>query len=285
METGIRVFLLKRTADFADRTVGRTLVRLFNERRAKARPTAEYMNCTSRAGRTSVRLPPLRNALATVAFACALSGCGLFGGNKEPPLGAEVEQQPATPEASEQQVINPTVTRRKIKVPKIRNEDFEFGPYLGILSIEDFGSHSVYGARLTYHITEDFFLEGAYGLSKGGTTSYERLAGGPQLLSDDARKYTYYALNVGWDALPGEIFIGKNHAYNTALSLTVGIGGTKFAGDNRFTANAGVGYRILLNRWLAARFDFRDYLFDIDLLGEKKVTHNLEGSLGISVYF
>jgi outer membrane beta-barrel protein len=229
-------------------------------------------------------LPHLRALGIAVSLACALSGCGLFGGNKEPPpLGTEGEK-PA-PEANEQPVINPEVTRRKIKVPKIKNEDFEIGPYIGILSIEDFGSHSVYGARLAYHITEDFFLEGVYGLSKGGTTSYERLSGGPKLLSDDDRRYTYYALNAGWNALPGEIFIGTNRAYNTNFYVTVGIGGTKFAKDNRFTANAGLGYRILLNRWIAAHFDFRDYLFDIDLLGEKKVAHNLEGSLGLTVFF
>ena len=217
--------------------------------------------------------------------ALALQGCGLFGHKKEqPPLGAEVEQQKG-PDSSEQPVINPEVERRKIKVPKIDNQDFELGAFVGVLSIEDFGSNPVVGARLDYHITEDFFLEGTYGRSKGGTTSYERLAGSVPLISDDKRYYTYYALNVGWDALPGEIFVGKNRAYNSALYLTVGVGGTKFAGDNRFTVNGGVGYRILFNRFIAAHFDFRDHLFDIDLLGEKKVAHNLEGSLGLSFFF
>ena len=56
--------------------------------------------------------------LAVIAGAAlAMQGCGLFGGKKEPPpLGAVVEKQTG-PDASEQPVINPTVTRRKIKVP------------------------------------------------------------------------------------------------------------------------------------------------------------------------
>lgn len=213
-----------------------------------------------------------------------LSGCGLFGGNKKPPpLGSETDV-PA-PQSTEEPVINPQVERRVIKTPKIKNEDFEIGAYIGVLSIEDFGTGTVYGARFSYHVTEDLFLDVTAGQGKGDTTSYERLAGGAQLLTDSQRKYTYYALNAGWDALPGEIFIGKGRAYNTAFYLTAGMGGTKFAGDNRFTANAGVGYRLLFNRWVAAHFDFRDYLFDIDLLGQKKVAHNLEGSLGLTVYF
>ncbi len=229
-----------------------------------------------------------RVLLLVPILALSLSGCGTirgwFGGKHEPPpLGSETEQ--TVPQSADEPVIDPQVTRRKIKVPAIKNEDFEIGAYVGILSIEDFGTGAVYGGRFAYHITEDFFLDVTLGQGKGGTTSYENLAGGPKLLTDAERKYTYYALNAGWDALPGEIFVGKGHAYNSALYLTVGMGGTKFAGDNRFTANAGVGYRVLFNRFIAAHFDFRDYLFDIDLLGQKKVAHNLEGSLGLTVFF
>ncbi|HTE42928.1 MAG TPA: outer membrane beta-barrel domain-containing protein [Steroidobacteraceae bacterium] len=237
-----------------------------------------------------------------VPMLLGLQGCGLFGGSKEqPPLGAEEEPEQSAPaqtggptagntgpnkdEASEQPVIDPRIARRTIKVPTIDGQDFQVGAYVGILSIEDFGTNSVVGARFDYHVTESFFLEGSLGRSKGGTTSYERLSGGPQLLADDDRYFTYYALNVGWNALPGEIFIGKGLAMNSAFYFTVGMGGTEFAGDTHFTANAGMGYRILPVRFLAINFDFRDYLFDMDILGEKKVTHNLEGSLGLSFFF
>jgi outer membrane beta-barrel protein len=238
---------------------------------------------------TGIRLFLLTRLFRLGVIACAaiaLQGCGLFGGSKKepPPLGAEVETQPG-PDASEQPVINPEVQRRTIKVPTIHSQDFEFTVYGGIMSIEDFGTNPSYGARIAYHVTEAFFLEGTLGQSKGGTTSYERLAGSVPLLSDDDRKYSFWALNVGWDALPGEIFIGKGKAYNSAFYVTGGAGFTEFGGDNRFTANAGVGYRVLFTRSFAAHFDFRDYLFDIDLLGEKKIAHNLEGSLGLSFYF
>jgi outer membrane beta-barrel protein len=237
---------------------------------------------------TGIRVLLLMKRRISVALlltcSVTLTGCGLFGGSKEPPpLGAEADEPSL--EASEQPVIEPQVARRRVKTPGIDSENFEAGGYVGILGIEDFGSSSVYGARFAYHISEDLFLEGTYGMAKGGTTSYERLAGGPRLISDDDRDYTYYALNIGWNALPGEIFIGKNRAYNTAFYLTAGVGGTEFAGDNRFTVNGGIGYRILITDWVAAHFDFRDYLFDMDLLGEKKVVHNLEGSLGITMFF
>jgi outer membrane beta-barrel protein len=222
--------------------------------------------------------------LIAIGICASLAGCGVFGGAKEPPpLGAEAEE-PA-PEASSQPVIEPQVERRRVKEPAIDTENGEGGLFVGLISIEDFGTSTVIGVRGTTHITEDIFLEGSSGWAKGGLTSYEVTAGGARLFTDEDRDYIYYALNIGWNALPGEIFIGKNRAYNSAFYFTVGVGGTTFAGDNRFTLNGGMGYRILITDWIAAHFDFRDYMFDIDVLGEKKVAHNLEGSLGITVFF
>ena len=116
-------------------------------------------------------------------------------------------------------------------------------------------------------------------------TSFEILSGGAPLLSDSERTLTYYNLNVGYNILPGEGFVGEGRAYNTALYISAGLGSTSFAGDDRFTVNFGAGYRFLLNDSIALHVDFRDHLFDIDLLGEEKTAHNLEGSLGVTWFF
>ena len=182
-------------------------------------------------------------------------------------------------------VIEPQAERRDSKRARIDTEDFEIGAYFVGLSIEDFESNTVYGARLAYHLTEDFFIEGTVGRSKAGRTSYETLSGAAELLDDDARDYTYYALSLGWNALPGEVFIGENRAFNSAFYLVLGIGSTTFADDDRFTVSGGFGYRILPTDWLAVHFDVRDHVFDIDLLGEKKIVNNLEAHLGLSIFF
>jgi outer membrane beta-barrel protein len=163
--------------------------------------------------------------------------------------------------------------------------DFELGAYVGIMSIEDFESSAVYGARLAYHLTEDFFLEATVGQTRAGRTSYENLSGSADLLTDSERDYTYYALSAGWNILPGEIFIGENRAYNSAFYLVAGLGSTTFAGDDRFTVSGGFGYRVLPTDWIAVHFDVRDHVFDIDLLGEKKIVNNLEAHLGLSIFF
>jgi outer membrane beta-barrel protein len=227
--------------------------------------------------------------LSTVA-ATALQGCGLFSrGDDAAPEAVPAESKSdagVTGEPSDEKpIIDPQVTRREIRRAQIDTEDFEVGAYYGILGIEDFESHSVYGARLAYHLTEDFFLEATLGQSKAGRTSYEKLSGSADLLTDDERDYTYYALSAGWNALPGEVFVGRNRSYNTAFYLVAGIGSTNFAGDDRFTVSGGFGYRVLPTDWLSVHFDVRDHVYDIDLLGEKKIVNNLEAHLGLSVFF
>ncbi len=217
-----------------------------------------------------------------------LPGCSMLGGRGDASpdaIAPAASAQPLTGEPDQKPIIDPQVERREIKRARIDTEDFELGAYVGILSIEDFESNVVSGARLAYHLTEDFFIEGTYGRSRAGRTSYENLSGSADLLSSDDRDYSYYALSLGWNALPGEIFVGKNRAYNTAFYLVAGIGSTTFAGDDRFTVNGGFGYRVLPADWIAVHFDVRDHVFDTDLLGEKKIVNNLEAHLGLSIFF
>ena len=211
----------------------------------------------------------------------SLSGCAatknLFG------IGPEEAPPPSSEPPG--QVIDPEVERREIKEPAIDREDFEVGAFIGIMSIEDFGSDVVYGARFAYHVTEGFFVEATVGRTEAGLTSFEVLSGGAPIIADDERTLTYYNLNVGYNLLPGEGFIGEGRAYNTNFYLIAGLGSTNFAGDDRFTVNFGAGYRFLLNDSIALHVDFRDHLFDIDILGEEKTTHNLEGHLGVTWFF
>ncbi len=215
--------------------------------------------------------------IATISMSGCAATKNLFGfGDREAP--------PPTAEAPGQ-VIDPEVERREVKEPKIDREDFEVGPFVGIMSIEDFGSDVSFGLRLAYHITEGFFVEASAGMSRAGLTSFEVLSGGARLISDSERDLIYYNLNLGYNILPGEVFLGEGRAYNTNLYLIAGLGSTTFAGDDRFTVNVGAGYRFLLNDSVAIHLDFRDHLFDIDLLGEEKTVHNLEGHLGVTVFF
>lgn len=212
-----------------------------------------------------------------------LSGCAatknLFG------MGDEEQVLPPAEAPAPEQVIDPQVERRDIREPGIDSENFEIGAFAGVMSIEDFGSDLVYGARLSYHITEGLFVEGTVGQSEAGLTSFEELSGGAPILSDSDREFTYYNLSLGYNLFPGEVFLGEGRAFNTSLYLIGGLGSTRFAGDDRFTVNVGAGYRFLISDWMALHIDFRDHMFDTDLLGKEKTVHNFEAHLGATVFF
>ena len=184
-----------------------------------------------------------------------------------------------------EQVIYPDVERRVIQRSAIDTEDFEVGPFAGIISIQDFESELVYGVRAAWHVTEDFFFEANYGVSEGDLTSYEKLSGGAPLFDDSERDYSYYNLNLGWNVLPGEVFIFDDYAFKSDLYLIGGVGNTDFLGDNWFTVNIGIGYRLLLNDSFAWRVDVRDHIYDRDAFGTEETVNNIEWTTGVTFFF
>ena len=229
----------------------------------------------------------LRVFLLTVALA-ALPGCATVRGwFHHGPKSTEPTEAQAVAEdnASPPRVVEPEVSRRTIKVPKVRSRNVELGLSYGVLSIEDFGTNPAYGLVAAYHITEDFFFQGEWGRSTAGKTSFETLNGGVQLLTESERRFTYYDLSLGYNFLPGEAYIGRGHAMTSAFYLLGGIGATEFAGDTKFTVNFGAGYRVVPTDWLAVHISVQDRVFNSDLLGSTKLTNNLEARLTTTVFF
>jgi outer membrane beta-barrel protein len=212
--------------------------------------------------------------LLLTGLVAVTAGCSLFG-RDSPPMEDAAASAP---------VISPEVERRSITTPKIDTEDFQITGFVGLISVEDFGSNTVYGARIAYHVSESLFLEGSYGETGDVDRSSVEVLDNIDLLGAD-RKYSYYDLALAWNVLPGEVFIGKNHAFNSALYVLGGAGNTSFAGEDLFTLTFGAGYRVLATDSIALRFDVRDHLFDNDVTGEDKTTHNIEFNLGLSWFF
>ncbi|TYK65407.1 outer membrane beta-barrel domain-containing protein [Colwellia echini] len=181
--------------------------------------------------------------------------------------------------------VDVDVERRDVLEDILDNENFEVGVQIGIMSIEDFGTNTWVSAHFSYHITEFFYAKALYGQSEAGTTSFENLVNVPPLLTDEQRKLSYYGLNIGYNLMPGEVFLGRDFALNSVFSIELGGGTTTFAGDEKFTVNFGVNQRLFLNDWIAWDIGMSDYIFDTDIAGENKTTHNLNFTTGFAFYF
>lgn len=193
----------------------------------------------------------------------------------------------AMPGAMAQQTlqIEPQIPRDPVVQDQLDDESFVIGLRGGLLSLNDFGSSGMAAAQLGYHINEDFYVAFDYAKAKAGLTSFEKLSGAAPLLTDEQRNWQYYGAQLGYVLLPGEVFLTRNYAMNSALSVFVGGGNVDFAGDNVFAVQAGTQFRVYLTDWIAADLVLSDYVFETSVLAEQKSQHSLSLALGVAVYF
>lgn len=183
-----------------------------------------------------------------------------------------------------EQVIEPDVARREIKLPRFPSKDFEVGAFVGSYSAQNFGTSFVYGARLGYHLTEDFFAEAVYAQTKITDADFRLILPGG-IFPQEEEKLTYYNLSIGYNVLPGEVFFGRSVAKASAVYVVAGVGSTHFLEQRRQTFTFGLGMRVLPWDRFAIQVDVRDHLYSLDLLGERDTRQDLELTAGVTYYF
>jgi outer membrane beta-barrel protein len=182
-------------------------------------------------------------------------------------------------------LIEPQIERTEFDESQIDSFDLEVAAYAGVLAVEDFDTNFVTGLRLGYHISEDFFVQASFGRSEVGETSFEKLSGSAPILSSSEREVEYYLVALGFNLFPGEVFLTDSTTFNSVLYLSGGIGSTQFAGDDRHTIAWAVGHRTVFTDYLSLDIEMRDLIFDVDIFGEDKSTHNLEFTVGLNLFF
>jgi outer membrane beta-barrel protein len=180
--------------------------------------------------------------------------------------------------------IEPEVVRRDIRLPHLPNKDFDIGLFVGTYATQNFGSAPVVGLRAGYHLSEDFFVQGAFGRSRVSDEAFRQVLPGG-VFPQETETLSYLNLSLGWNLLPGEVFIGRGIAKATAFYLVGGIGSTHFFEQRRQTFVLGFGGRLLMSDRLSVQVDVRDHLFSLDLLGKRQSTQNIEATLGLSLSF
>ena len=166
----------------------------------------------------------------------------------------------------------------------ISNEIFELGMFAGIINIGDFGSEWAYGVSAVFQASEDFFLQYNYLRTDVDESSYELSQG--NYFSGDDRAYSHYDLLVGYKIFQGEMYPSEGKAYLSSLYIVGGVGDTQFGGEESFTYTIGAGYQIALSRNYLIRFDYRNYIYDSNLIrAEETTTQSALFSAGLNYLF
>lgn len=218
----------------------------------------------------------------TALFVGLCAGLSLPTATALAQTAAPAQTTPAATAA--EQVIQPQVQRRDVKPPRYPSNDIAIGVFGGVYATENFGTSGVSGVRLGYQITEDFFVDGTWGRTKVSDEAY-RLGRPGGVFAVPIDRLTYYGVSLGWNALPGEVFVGRNLAWRTQGYVLAGFGTTEFAATKQQTWHAGFGGRVIVKDWFALQADVRNHVFPLDLLGERRNTQNLEVTFGLTVFF
>ena len=180
--------------------------------------------------------------------------------------------------------IEPDVERRDVSIPRIDSEIVEFGAYVGSLSVEDFGSHLSYGGKIAVHATQAVFLEVNGGMSQVNDNVFRRL-GLPLFGEQGVRNLEYYNVMLGWNVLPGELYLGELRTLSSVAYLLAGAGSLRFGNKDYFNISLGMGIRLMPLDWLSLRIEVIGSEYESDIFGFDKTSHNFESSAGINIFF
>ncbi|WP_341918144.1 outer membrane beta-barrel domain-containing protein [Hydrocarboniphaga effusa] len=216
-----------------------------------------------------------RQLPALAAAALLLCGCSLFGDRTE---RTQPSARPLPGEQASSQVVDPNLARPEPEVRKVQAQDYEVGGYVGLIAVDRKDGFAVYGARVAYQKTENFFVEAHYEFSSN--VGYDELRDLVGL--NEAQKYDYdsFGLSLGYKLAPGDIYLSRNYTLPFQIYAIGGGGYSSYEGDNFGSYHLGGGIKFMPRDWLSVRLELTDQMWS-----DKHLYHNAQFTFGLAALF
>ncbi|HEX6272554.1 MAG TPA: outer membrane beta-barrel domain-containing protein [Polyangiaceae bacterium] len=197
----------------------------------------------------------------------------------------------------------------------LRVRRFELNPYWGISLNDQFVSHPAPGLAFNYYITNVLAIgvNGAYyepfNVDQDFNAEVRRAARVAVPLTEyqwaAALNFQYVPAYGKFAGFGDFIFhydayvVGGVGAISTRPIPVIDPDNRNFQFDTKLSMNVGIGLRVFLNRWFAAMFELRDYIYPEQLesleessnpadpstwYGDTKWTNNVQAQLGVSIF-
>ncbi len=178
----------------------------------------------------------------------------------------------------------------------LKSGRFELTPMLGFNVSDPFFRAWNVGARGAYHFTEEFALDfGGGGVVFNETQDFLRVLNvDPDDLADQIKNqlgaatlYGYADVGVTFSPFYGKVALASEFVGHFDVFVSGGLG---IVADNVGTfvhpaLELGLGGRLYITRFLAARADVRSYLYPTDSAGALVLGNQIIMNLGVAFYF
>ena len=141
-----------------------------------------------------------------------------------------------------------------------------------------------YGGAPAFYPGEDFGFEASLVVTPFDLAIQRPLT---QFFGGEVLKRSTAFVVVGnflWSPIHLKMRVSEHAIAHGDVFFVVGAGNTFNATVQGVTFDAGIGLKMYANRWLAVRFDLRDYLMIQEAVAVERVTNNLVGLLGLSLF-
>lgn len=168
--------------------------------------------------------------------------------------------------------------------PFLKRLRVELSAWGGFFAADSTSTSYTYGGAIAFWPSEDFAVEASL-LITPVSLAVERpltqfFAG---RVFNDSLAYSVVGDFV-WSPIHYKIRVSERGIAHGDMYFALGAGETFNSTVQGVTFDAGVGMKIYIHHWVAFRFDLRDYLWVQEAVAVQRVTNNIVGLIGFSVF-
>jgi outer membrane beta-barrel protein len=141
-----------------------------------------------------------------------------------------------------------------------------------------------YGGAIAFYPGEDFGFEASLLVTPFDLAVERPLT---QFFAGQVFKKTTAFVVVGdflWSPIHLKLRVSEHAIAHGDVFFVLGAGDTVSQTVQGITFDAGLGLKLYANKWLAVRFDLRDYLMVQEAVAVQRVTNNIVGLFGLSLF-
>jgi outer membrane beta-barrel protein len=166
----------------------------------------------------------------------------------------------------------------------IKRLHLEISAWGGFYASDLLSSSYDYGGALAFYPGEDFGFEASLVVTPFDLAVERPLT---QFFAGQVVKRSMAYVVVGnflWSPIHLKMRVSEHAIAHGDFFFAIGAGDTINSSVQGITFDAGIGLKLYASRFWAVRFDLRDYLMIQEAVAVERVTNNLVGLLGISLF-